>query len=399
MGVIERESLRRLHYKGVCGSDLYVDPHVIARIPPLLGDQCCIVRSLGEPPRRLYVRVNTLKTSVEDYLELASSRGFQLRMDEEIPEALWAPVEGPGRPGKYPGIVVADKRAAESVLLGSDLYAPGVIAARGFNRGDKVSVYSERGRHVGSGIAVLSPEEMVRSKRGLAVRITEPVYRSYRVHDLPGYDEGLIYGQSIPSMYVARLLDPQPGDRILDMTAAPGGKITHAVMLAGGRVEAIAVDRKSKMPVLRRTLERLGLEGIVRLVAADSRYLSKTHPGLEGWATKIIVDPPCTNLGVRPKVYCYRARRDVANAARYQRMFLYEAYRLASPGGLVAYSTCTLTQDENESNVAWAVDTLGFEPVDPPGWARRPRRGSLGLWFSPCDGLPGFYVALLRKPV
>jgi 16S rRNA (cytosine967-C5)-methyltransferase len=291
---------------------------------------------------------------------------------------------------------VADKRASESVLMGSDLYAPGVVMASGFSQGDMVSIYSENGVHVGSGRAMISPEEMIRRKKGLAVRVTEPIWRSYRVHDLPGYREGLIYGQSITSMYVARMLNPEPGDRIIDVTAAPGGKITHAVQLAGGRVEAIAVDRPSKRRVLLETLERLSMHKAVRVISGDSRRLTRDYPSLRGWATKVIVDPPCTNLGVRPKVYDLRMPKHVRNAALYQRSILYEAVRVAAPGALIAYSTCTLTLDENDSNVAWAVDHLGLEIVRIDRFTR-PRPSGLGYWFSPLDGIPGFYIALMRK--
>ncbi len=380
-----------------CGTRINLETGVIERLSPHLGDPCRMLAELETPPRRLYVRVNTLKVSVEEYLDLAAAHGYRLYVDEEIPEALWAPVEGPMRPRRYPGRVVADKRAAESVLMGSDLYAPGVVMVGGFSRGDMVSVYSENGVHVGSGIAFMNPEEMVKSRRGLAVRVVEPVWRSYRVHDLPGYREGLIYGQSISSMYVAHLLEPEPGDRIVDMTAAPGGKISHVVQLAGGRVEAVAVDRPSKEETLRETLSRLSMDRFVRVIGGDSRRLTRIYPSLRSWASKVIVDPPCTNIGVRPKVYERRTRRDVRNAALYQRSILYEAVKVAAPGGLIAYSTCTLTVDENDSNVAWASDVLGLEVVVVKRFMR-PRLSGIGHWFSPLDGIPGFYVAILRKP-
>jgi 16S rRNA (cytosine967-C5)-methyltransferase len=385
---------------GVCGSPISVESSVLARIPPVLGEPCRIVRELLSPPRRLYVRVSTHRISVDDYIELARRHGIHLQRDEEVPCAVWTRVEGPFRPNRYPGRVVVDKRAAESVLMGSDLYAPGVIEASGFSKGDMVSVYSVNGVHVGSGRAVMDPHVMVRSRKGLAVRITEPVYRSVRVHDLPGYAEGLVYGQSISSMYVGHIIEPRDGDVIVDMTASPGGKISHVAQKAkkrGVNAKIIAVDRPSKIPKLRETINRLGLEDIIQVVGGDSRRITRIMPELEGKATKVILDPPCSNLGVRPKVYDHKTSKDIANLAAYQRSFMDEAYKLLVSGGTLYYSTCTLTADENQSNRAYAIDYLSMEPAEVFDY-RRPRRGDRGeLLFSPLDGIPGFYISVLRK--
>ncbi|MCE4624941.1 MAG: RsmB/NOP family class I SAM-dependent RNA methyltransferase [Desulfurococcales archaeon] len=386
---------------GVCGTPLEIGWKVLARVPPAYGDPCRIVGDIQSPPRRLYVRVNTAKIGVDEYIELAHRFGVELHVDEEVPHAVWAPVEGPFQLRKYRGWVVADKRAAESVLMGSDLYAPGVIMAGGFSRGDKVSIYSPNRVHVGNGIAQLSPQEMISGSHGIAVRVTEPRYRSVRVHDLPGYDEGLVYGQSISSMYVGLIPRLSDSDVIVDLTAAPGGKVSHIAQRAveeGISPEIIAVDRPSKAERLRETLRRLGLDGIVRVYGGDSRKITKWLPSVKGRATIVVVDPPCSNLGVRPKVMEKRGDKDIASLASYQRSILWEASRLLAPGGLLIYSTCTLTADENQGNRAWAIDRLNLEPVEAPPF-RRPLKGGVGeLLFSPLQGIPGFYIALLRRP-
>ncbi len=354
-----------------------------------------------KPPNRLYVRVNTAKISVESYLKLAAKHGIDLYRDEEIPEAVWAPVEGPFNPSWYPGYVVADKRASESVLMGSDLYAPGVIAASGFSRGDKVRVLSPNGIHVGSGVAVMDPHDMVRSNKGLAVRIDEPVWRSIRVRDLPGYEEGLVYGQSIPSMYVGRLASLKEGMTVVDLTAAPGGKTSHIAQIAAERrlnVRIFAVDRKSKIPKLTSTLERLGLSKYVSVIPGDGRKIDRIRSDLVEKADLVIVDPPCSNLGVRPKVWDRKTVKDISNYASYQRGFLDAAYKLLKPGGALIYSTCTLTSTENQGQRAYAVEVLGMRPYSVENNFLRPLSGGTGeKLFSPLEGTPGFYISLLIK--
>jgi len=391
-----------------CGTPLRYDHKLLEMIPPVVGETCRLVQRLTAPSSRYYVRVNTLRAEPGEVLDALREAGYGFRRDEEIPEALWAPVEGPlpfSLDGKR---VVVDKKAAESVMTGSPLYAPGVLVAKGVVEGDPVTVYGPNGVPVAAGTALMSwkrvkplidaaRREKRRARLGVFARIDEPMYRSPRAQDLPGWEQGLIYGQSLPSMYVARLLDPQPGETIIDMTAAPGGKVGHAAQLAGPEARIIAVDRPSKAARLRETLERLGL-GWVEVLGADSRYLTRDYPSLAGSADKVILDPPCTNLGVIPKVDDRRTAKDAANLASYQWQMIREAHKLLRKGGILSYSVCTLTAVEAEAQAIRAVEELGFEPVEPPGWARRPLRTAAGLRFSPLlHGLTGFYIVLLRK--
>ena len=384
---------------GVCGSPLEYDAGLSADLDSSAGPLCSLVKSLLRPPPRLYVRVNTLKVSVDSYLKVLEDRGLEFRVDKDIPEAIWYPVEGPLNWEFRGKKVIVDKVAAESVLMGSDLYAPGVVEARGVERGDEVVIVAPNGVIVGGGVAVMSWKEIKEGGRGLAVKVTKPIYRAPRVRDLPGWGEGLIYGQSVTSMYVARALDPKPGWTVIDLTAAPGGKVSHVAQLAGRRSRIIAVDRPSKVERLRETLSRLGIDW-VKVIGADSRRLTRTYPSLQGKADAVLVDPPCTNIGVIPKVWDRRTLRESVAASRYQWSFIVEAWRLLKPGGLLAYSTCTLTSLENEAIVLRAVEELGFRLEW--SWGVRPSRGwSTGLgwrWAPHKTPTPGFFLAVLSKP-
>ncbi|GBF09840.1 RNA (cytosine-C(5)-)-methyltransferase, partial [Aeropyrum pernix] len=136
----------------------------------------------------------------------------------------------------------------------------------------------------------------------------------------------------------------------------------------------VAIDRPSKVGRLRETLERLGAAW-VRVVGGDSRRASSLLPGLAGRVDAVLVDPPCTNIGVIPKVFDVKTLRDSVAASRYQWMFVEEAWRLLRRGGLLAYSTCTLSSLENELIVARAEE-LGFRLTW--SWGVRPSRGRRG---------------------
>ncbi len=388
----------------ICGTPLDYDYAILELLPPFLGDQCRLVRRLTEPSSRLYIRVNTFKITPEKYLDALNGQGYSFYQDEEVSEALWTKVEGPLPFKRYEKIVIADKRAAESVLMGSDLYVPGVLKARNVSVGDHVTIVAPNNIPVGSGIALKNERDLPILKKlsregrktGVFVKVTEPMYRSVRVSELPGYSEGLSYGQGLPSMYVARLLDPEPGDKIIDLTAAPGGKVSHIAQLAGPHGKIVAVDRPSKLARLKETLNRLGVKWI-KIIGHDARYLHIDFPSLAGAFDKAVVDPPCTNLGVIPKVMEKKTIVDVGNLARYQFQLIKASRELLRRGGTLIYSVCTLTTPETVSQVSRILD-LGFEPVDVPGWVKKPIVYGNMVWFSPLiHGVPGFFIALLRK--
>ncbi len=379
-----------------CGvENLEYDSGLLEDLNSIIPSPCRLVRRLQKPPDRLYIRVNTLKTGVQEYIDAARDRGYRLHRDDVIPEAVWAPVHGPYHIDDRYRKVVADKRAAEAVMMGSNLYAPGILYADNVSKGDRVTIVDPNGTPVAEGIALMSWEEVKLKGRGKAVEVTKSIYKSIRVSELPGYEDGLIYGQSWPSMHVARILDPGPRELIVDMNAAPGGKVSHIAQLAPGS-RIIAVDRESKVGRLRATLNRLGIRN-VEVVPGDSRSLTRIMPGLEGRVDAVIIDPPCTNLGVIPKIRDRKTLKDALTLSRYQRGFIREAYRLLRRGGRLVYSTCTLTTVENELNVKYALD-LGFELIQPPSWVSSEVKSGYGLRFYPhVHGVPGFFISILMK--
>ncbi len=356
-----------------------------------------LLASICEPPRRLYVRVNTRRVEPGALLDRLRSRGLRVYRDEHLPEALWFPIEGPNRVPLVEKRVVVDKRTAESVLLGAHVYAPGVLAAEGIEAGDEVNVVTEHGVVVAYGVARMSWEEAKRRRRGLFVEVLVSRYRAPSTRELPEWREGLIYEQSLPAMWASRLLDPRPGETIVDMCAAPGGKTGHIVELTGGRARVYAFDHsRSKLERMREELRRLGHLDAVVVRRADSRYLDLDYPGLR--ADRVLLDPPCTAIGVVPKVYDRKGLRDVVNAARYQWQFAKVAAKILKPGGRLVYSTCTLTREENEEIVE-RLESLGLRllEVRAPGSSRGLGVEEASRFYPSVQGTPGYFIAVLEK--
>jgi 16S rRNA (cytosine967-C5)-methyltransferase len=183
------------------------------------------------------------------------------------------------------------------------------------------------------------------------------------------------------------------------MCAAPGGKALHIAQIMGGEGIVYAFDHSEKrMEALKKDAQRLGASN-VKAFCSDSRYLDKDFPGLV--ADRVLVDPPCSALGVRPKLYEDATVKEVYGCAKYQRQFIDVASRLVRKGGVVVYSTCTLTMEENEELARYSAENLGLEPEEPEIVAGEKGFGRFPLpvqRFSPdLLEMPGYFIAKFRK--
>jgi 16S rRNA (cytosine967-C5)-methyltransferase len=157
--------------------------------------------------------------------------------------------------------------------------------------------------------------------------------------------EGLIWPQSRSSMQGARLLAPEPGMRVLDLCAAPGGKSGQLAALMEDRGELVCVEQHpGRAEELRRTLDRFGVTS-ARVEVADALGFA------EGGFDRILLDPPCSGLGVlagRPDARWRKTPEDARALADLQRRMLEHARGLLAEGGRLVYSVCTIRRDEAE---------------------------------------------------
>ncbi len=198
------------------------------------------------------------------------------------------------------------------------------------------------------------------------------------------WQQGRIMPQSRASMLVARVLDPQPGERVLDLCAAPGGKTTHLFALMGGEGELTAVEvHPGRARALQETCELMGAQA-VQVVNADARSFSS-----EQLFDRVLVDPPCSGLGTlqsRPDLRWQPRRADVGELAVKQAELLRAAASQLKPGGSLVYSVCTVSKAEGEHVVdAFLAERRG-DFVSDGRWQLLPSR----------DGTDGFFLSKLR---
>jgi 16S rRNA (cytosine967-C5)-methyltransferase len=227
------------------------------------------------------------------------------------------------------------------------------------------------------------------------------------VDALPGWHDGLVTVQDAGAQLAAPLLDPQPGERVLDACAGPGGKTTHLLELADCRVTALDVGEARLRPVRENLARlRLGQPGgpghPAQILAGDARRADDWWDGRP--FDRILVDAPCTASGIvrrHPDIRWLRRRSDPATLSRQQSEILLALWPLLRPGGRLLFVTCSVFRAEGESVIAHFLAT-----------ARDARRLQLSWRFGADDAeevsqlLPvsapardhdGFFYALLER--
>jgi 16S rRNA (cytosine967-C5)-methyltransferase len=167
------------------------------------------------------------------------------------------------------------------------------------------------------------------------------------VRDLPGYAEGWFSVQDESAMSVASAVNPRPGDRILDLCSAPGGKTTHLAELMGdeGRIVACDIDEQ-RLRTVGELAKRLGLRSI-EMVCFSGENADQIP---RGPFDAVLVDVPCSNTGVlgrRPEARWRLSPEDVRQLVMLQDRHLRVAIERVKPGGVVVYSTCSIEPEEN----------------------------------------------------
>jgi 16S rRNA (cytosine967-C5)-methyltransferase len=229
------------------------------------------------------------------------------------------------------------------------------------------------------------------------------------VEQFPGYDEGLFVVQDEAAIIPTLALDPCPGDVVWDVCAAPGGKATHIAerVSQDGLVVASDIDSE-RAGMITRSCARLGLNNVAT-VALDATGPGEVEAafkkrGLPLMYDKILVDPPCSGLGVigkNPDIKWLRRESDIPKMARRQARILETARLFLRPGGCLVYSTCTLTHEENEDVWGCFVKKHGFaaaldsKRLFPSGDSRMPNASGGGyMYLLPhIHGTDGFFIA------
>lgn len=221
-----------------------------------------------------------------------------------------------------------------------------------------------------------------------------------QVSALPGYDRGDWWVQDAAAAIPARLLDARPGERVLDLCAAPGGK-TLQLAAAGAEVTALDISPQ-RLARLEENLARTGLSA--RIIADDALTWKPDAP-----FDAILLDAPCSATGTirrHPDLPFARSAKEIKSLVALQARMIDAALEMLKPGGRLVYCTCSLLPEEGEKQVTDALIRHPGLRVEPPHapWiedAWRSAEGGLRLrpdFWPERGGMDGFHIAVLRKP-
>lgn len=219
-----------------------------------------------------------------------------------------------------------------------------------------------------------------------------------RMAAYPLYHAGAFYSQEPSASSAVTLLDPQPGEKVLDLCAAPGGKSTQIAALTQdhGLLWSNEVVR-SRASVLASNLERMG----VRNAVVSSVYPDVLAEKLAGYFDRVLVDAPCSGEGMfrrDPAAVQEWSPAHVETCAVRQLAILKSAARCVRAGGVLVYSTCTFSAEENEGVVrAFLAENPGFVLEKPAVSFGRPAYGLDAVRIFPMDGGEGHFAARFRR--
>ncbi|XP_026147714.1 tRNA (cytosine(72)-C(5))-methyltransferase NSUN6 isoform X1 [Mastacembelus armatus] len=378
-----------------------------------------LLTCLSHPPSYTCVRASTHLASLDEIRhkleeELKNQQMCSLSAEEvslqivphpQIPDVLLLPVNGPRPVKQLSSEVVVGAQCGSAVLRGAHVFAPGILASpKHMKVGDLISVFSDlegkctRGAtsfqgsrvFVGNGVAEMDRSSIFctdEPAKGIGVRMVEPLYQS------PSFDgvlPHLAFLQNLPSVVVGHVLGPRPGERILDMCAAPGGKTCHIAALMGDQGEVVALDRiRNKIDRIHQNAQKLHLRCVkaycfnsTQAVSSDPAQTIEGPPFPPESFDRVLLDAPCSGLGKRPNMANTWSLKEICSYSPLQRKLFHAAVQLLKRGGVLVYSTCTVTLAENEEQVAWALNAfpcLMLQPQEPHIGAE----GMLGAGLTP----------------
>lgn len=228
--------------------------------------------------------------------------------------------------------------------------------------------------------------EPINSVAGIALGSALLLRESLPVSDIPGFYSGAVSVQDAGAQLAAVLLDPQPGERVLDACAAPGGKTAHLLELAQCEMFALELDGE-RLKKIGGNLDRLRLQSdAVQVLRGDA---SKSAWWDGKLFDKILLDAPCSASGIvarHPDIPFLRRETDLKALQLRQRGILEQAWRMLKAGGMLLYVTCSVFPEEGEEQAAWfAAEHADALRLSAPGQ------------ILPTELHDGFYYALFKK--
>ncbi len=425
------------------GQSLHISEPVVSRLYGTIPNEEIlkeILKALTTAPQVYYFRLNLTKTTPDTF-----ETKFLTDFPEDsfniapLPNSLRIPVSGPNKIPLHDNHVYCDKFACEAVMVGADLFVPGV---QGMNhrihKGANVSIMLDprlsQANHelndpVASGKAMIGSRDLPKYRHGIFINTRISRYSLIKYRTSAIFQHGLISEQNLPAniavgAFMQHIWNTQnntfpPNLQIVDTCSAPGHKSTgmsewgHYLSTQHGTPQwpkILSVDRSAnRLTHLHTEIERLGLTNI-EVLACNLSNLLTLRPELHQSVEYLFLDPPCSALGTRPKLFIDKTEKELADYPLNQRRLLKLVDPLIKPGGFLMYNTCTIPKEENEDIVSYALEKLHYHTVPlPPPFTTYGSPGipteqllkkdaaNLRRFYPSKEEGIGYFIALLQK--
>ncbi len=360
-----------------------------------------ILESITIAPKYYNLRINLTKTNIEEILDYCTINFPNFKcMKGLLENILQIPIKKNKIQPIYDKKVYCDKFAAESVMMGADLFYPGNKGFNGkFQKGDMMSImlspsqypnsyidsYNDsqyqRKFHVANGIATINSKDFPKYQNGILIKNVCSKFSTIKYRNTDIFSNGLISEQNFPPNLATAIFMEEIYDRtsntnpiIFDTCSAPGHKTT--AMAEWGFINSskkndnpiwpkiISIDRSTnRLEHLRKDINRLGLENI-EVIPCNLGKIENNYPQYINKADFLMFDPPCSALGTRPKIYLEKSQKDLEDYPTNQRRLLKLVDPLLKSGGLLMYNTCTIPKEENEDIVSYAISKLNYKIIN-----------------------------------
>ena len=322
-----------------------------------------IIDSLKTYPTTYPLRVNTQITTREKLIASLNEKKITAKEHPELEDCLLVDVQGPiSLTKKEKSIILNYNNSINNLPIGANLGAKDFTTEDSIDIGDEVSILDKRGEIYAYGIVMMKPEDLANNEKGIAIKTFESKYKIPNFRTVKEFLRGQFIHQTIPSILVGQQINLKPKDRVLDLTPENGEIISH-IWQRNAHIESkiIAIHSSpNQFERFQENIKRLRMYKApiehfhLKLTKFAERF---NRPETFDW---IILQPPSTDIGIRPKVFADISEKLIFNYEKIQKKFIKEAARVLKRNGTLFYLTNSIDPVENENIIQYAVEDLGL---------------------------------------
>ncbi len=324
-----------------------------------------LIASLKEHTQKFPIRVNTQITTATKLIKTLKEKDIVAEQHPDLEDCILIEVSKTKVISKQEKTVTLNyKRSINHVLVGVGLGSNDFEPNTELNVGDEISLLDKKGEVIANGIMMMTLGDLEAKKKGIAVKIIESKYKIPNINGIKEYLRGQFIPQTIASLILGSSINLRSKDRFLDMNIDSGEILTH-IWQRNSEVKNLRIialrSSAAQISKLNENIKRLRMyKAPIEMEQMKLGAFARKYDRNETFDW-IIINPPSSELGLRPKLYEDIKEKFILECAKNQKRYISEAARLIKPGGTIFYTTNSLDPAENEQIIQYAVEELNLK--------------------------------------